>query len=165
MNTFAEALKGINLGELPEGEVLTEEQIENQRQIELAEGWLKLYERNASAKEKFQFAQKFGFLSETHLNLWMSADTDYHDKLYELEDLEGYCSNEELAPLRAEVEKLRGMAEAMKGKSYYRIVMRQLGRKDFSPYGEDLLKMKESGNSWSVDVEKTIKQGYISHKF
>lgn len=43
--------------------------------------------------------------------------------------------------------------------------MRQLGRKDFSPYGKDLLKRKESDDSWLVDIQKTIQQGYVSHKF
>ena len=42
-----------------------------------------------------------------------------------------------------------------------------IGKKDFSPYGEDLLRAKISFDSDTadIDIERTIANGYISHKF
>ena len=57
-SSFAEAFKGLDLSNLEEGKELSKEEIEANDTIEMLEGWLKLVERKANAKEKFLFAQK-----------------------------------------------------------------------------------------------------------
>lgn len=160
---LAEKLALLNLEDLPEGKTLTDEEIAIQKEIEMLEGWLKLNERNASAKEKFLFAKEHGFVSENHLNLWLSANDDYNNKKEELDLF--YENSKEYKALLSDVEKLSEMASAIKSPVYYRFMMKQLGKKDFSPYGEDLLRVKETDNFWSVDLDRTIKQGYVSIKF
>ena len=163
-SSFAEALKGVDLGNLEEGCILSEEKIRQNQELELAQGWLNLLERNASAKEKYLFAQKYGFVSETHLNLWMAAEDDYHGKLEELESFGDALHKKELSARKTKVEELKRQVELIRDKQYYRMIMKALGQRDISPYGEDLLRRKDLSETWDVDIDRTIKNGYVSIK-
>lgn len=160
MTSFAEALKGLDIQfeENTEVEELTEEQYQAQRDIEMLEKYLKMCERNASEKERFRLAQEYGFLSEKHLKLWLSCNDDYQNQLGELELYSGKALKEQ----KKKVKELEAMARNIRDCLYYRIMMHRLGQKDFSPYGEDLLRGKSrfDSDTWTVDIEATAKSGY-----
>ena len=67
-SSIADALKNLdlNLNDLEEGVEISDEELKTQERIEMLSGWVKLMERNASSKEKFLFAKKYGFVSENH---------------------------------------------------------------------------------------------------
>ncbi len=158
--TMAEALKGLNIqfDETTKVQEMTEEQYQAQRDIEMLEKYLKMCERNASEKERFRLAQEYGFVSEQHLKLWLSCSDDYENHLGELELYSGKALKEQ----KKKVEELESMAKNIRSCSYYRFIMRMMGKKDYSPYGENLLKSKSNldAETWTVDIEKTAKSGF-----
>ena len=164
MTSFAEAFKNLDLSGLEAGEELTEDQIQANRDIEMLEKYLKMCERNASEKERFLLAQEYGFLSEKHLKLWLSVNDDFHDKQEHLEDVREFTSPKVLKKMEKEVQELESRARLIRDKRYYRSLMVIMGIKDYSPYGENLLRAKMSDSSL-VNVERTIAQGYVSHIF
>ena len=148
-------------------DAISDEELKTQERIEMLSGWVKLMERNASSKEKFLFAKKYGFVSENHMNLWINKSDEYETELEEFEEIKFHLSKEELIKRKRNLDRLRIASDLMKEKSTYRFYMRRLGKKEFSPYGEDLLKENfpgEDSNTANVDIERTIKNGYVSWK-
>lgn len=166
-SSFAEALKKLDLTKLEEGIEISDTQFETEKRVKMLSGWVKLLERNASEKEKFIFARDNGFVSENHLNLWIQKSKEYEAELEEFEKVKEHLSKNEYAKRKREIDRLRIASDLIKEKTTYRIRMKRLGKKELSPYGEDLLEEKssnENSNVVGVDIEKTIKNGYISRK-
>ena len=143
MTTFAEIFekKGINVKDF-EDKAIDQEAINIDLQIEFASKWLKLLERNASAKEKFLFARDNGFVSEHHLNLWMTVQDDADLAKEEFELYKDSLSEEEFDLMQKDVREKQLTADTIKSPVHYRLAMRRLGIKDYSPYGEDLIGRK-----------------------
>ena len=141
MNCMADAFNkvGIKSTDFPEVEIDTQI-IECDMQIEFLERWFKLINRNASAKEKYNFITSHGFLSEKHFNLYQVCANDVIELQFRLEDCE--FSGEDKVKLEKEIKEKEILANNIKSIPYYRIIMRQLGQKDISPYGINLLKIK-----------------------
>ena len=166
-SSFAEALKKLDLTKLEEGIEISDTQFEAEKRVKMLSGWVKLLERNASEKEKFNFARDNGFVSENHLNLWIQKSGEYEAELEEFEKVKEHLSKNEYAKRKRKIDRLRIASDLIKEKTTYRIRMKRLGKKELSPYGEDLLEEKssyENSNVVGVDIEKTIKNGYISRK-
>lgn len=140
MNTLADALKkaGIESSDFEDVNV-DQKAIECDLEIEFLDKWLKLTERGASDKEKYLFATKHGFVSEKHLNLYLSVTSDISDLEAEIEDCSEFLTPAQLRAKKKELEEKRGMAN-IKYPWYYRHVMTQLGIKDVSPYGLDVIR-------------------------
>lgn len=157
---FAEALKGLDIkfDENVKVKEMTEEEYQAKQEIEMLERYLKMCERNASEKERFRLAQEYGFVSEKHLKMWLAANDDYHSHLEELELYTGKVLKEQ----KKKVKELESMAKSIRSCSYYRLIMHMMKAKDYSPYGEDLLKYKGhfDEETWTVDIEKTAESGY-----
>jgi len=143
MSSIAEAFNkaGIKPTDFPEVEIDTHK-IECDMQIEFLEKWLKLLERNAPAKERYNFITQHGFLSEKHFGLYSKCIDDVAELQYRLEDCD--FTGEDSNRLERKLKEAETMANNIKDILYYRIIMRQLGQKDISPYGVDLLKVKLS---------------------
>lgn len=110
--------------------------------IEFLEGWLYLLESGASAEVKFEFCRNHGFVSETHLSLWMDIHDEYQAMQNDL-DLMKSCHNltdASIMLLEQGVSYKKELARAMKNPDFYIKNMIILGKEDISPYGEDLLK-------------------------
>jgi len=142
MGSIADAFNkvGIKPSDFPEVEIDTEK-IERNLKIEFLEKWLKLLERNTPAKERYNFITKYSnFLSETHYNLYSTIMND----VYELQDRLDDCdwNGENKVELEKEIKEKKILANNIKDVFYYRMIMRQLGKKDISPYGVDLLRTK-----------------------
>jgi len=143
MGSIADAFNkvGIKPTDFPEIEIDTQK-IECDMQIEFLEKWLNLLKRNAPEKEKYNFVTQHGFLSVTHLELFLQCSNDAGELRDRLSDCD--ISGENPNRLEKKLEEAENMANNIKSIPYYRIVMRQLGRKDISPYGVDLLRVKLS---------------------
>ena len=111
-------------------------------QIEFMERWLKLLERNASEKEKYNLVTKHGFVSVQQFNLYIACMDDANNMKWELDDIRHDISSVELAKREKEITEKEVMAENIKNLFYYKMVLRGLGKRDITPYGEDILKMK-----------------------
>lgn len=139
--TMAEALKNLNIQfEETEAIEMNEEQWQAQKDVEVLESYLKMCERHASEKERFRLAQEYGFVSEQHLKLWLSCNDDWRNQLEEL----GIYEGEKLRQKQEKAKELEGYAKNIRECDYYCMIMRWIGQKDYSPYGEDLLKRKLS---------------------
>lgn len=162
--SMADAMKGLvfDFSGVEEKPEMTEEQYQAEQDVKMLEECCKLNERKASEKELFNFARKWDFLSYKHFSLWLSVNDDYHNAQDELEDAKEFMNEEEIYKLQKKVQGLESQAKAIRGKLYYQIVMRQLQQKDFSPYGENLLKRKsfDCDTFRTVDIEKTVASGY-----
>jgi hypothetical protein len=141
MNLFQEAFNkvGLTSNDFQDREV-NDTEIKANEQIEFFETWLKMLQRNASDKEKHNFLIKHGFLSINQFELWLSVTDDYRNLEMQLNDDGKFMSSEEYTNMFKEIELRKSMAEDIKRPSYYLFVMRQLDKKDISPYGEDILK-------------------------
>lgn len=158
--SFAEALKGIDTTQFAENTTseMTTQEWEAHKEIEMLEKYLKMCERNASEKERFRFAQEYGFVSEKHFKLWMATVDDYHNHLEELEFYEGKALKTE----QEKVKQLESQVRNIRRKSYYCMIMRMMKQKDYSPYGENLLKYKGlfDDETRTIDIEATAKSGF-----
>lgn len=158
--SFAEALKGIDTTQLTENTApeMTEKEWEAQKEIEMLERYLKMCERNASEKERFYFAQEYGFVSEKHFKLWMATIDEYHNHLEELELYEGKALEVE----KENVKQLESQARNIRNKSYYCMMMRKMKQKDYSPYGENLLKYKGlfAEETRTIDIEAQVASNF-----
>lgn len=146
MGSIADAFNKVGIKPTDFTEVKVDaKKIEWDMQIEFLEKWLKLIERNAPAKERYNFVTKHGFLSEKHLNLFLACSDDLVILQYRLEDCD--ITGENKAELEKEIKEKETLANNIRNIHYYRIIMRQLGQKDISPYGVDLLRFKPAGAS------------------
>jgi len=147
MGNMADAFNkaGIKPSDFPEVEIDTK-RIEFDLQIEFLEKWAKLLLRNAPEKEQYKFATDNGFLSANHLKLYMLITGEIAELHFELDSLEDFyeehAARERKKYIESEIKEKEKMAANIKSIPYYRIVMRQLGQKDISPYGEDLLRTR-----------------------
>ena len=138
-----DALSSININELPEGNEINKEKIEREIQINFYKRYLKMVERSASEKEFHNFAVDNGYLSAKHMRLCISVESDISD--VESDMGESLMSNDVIRyrELEEKLGKLKTMLSGLKLKDkriiYYRVLMKQLGEKDISPYGEDML--------------------------
>ena len=140
---MAEALSKANIKATNfEARQVDEKAIEAEMQIDFLEKWLKLLERNASEKEKYNFVIKYGFVSVMQFNLYMSCTDDVNTLKWELDDTRDYISANEVEKLEKEISEKEKLAKNIKHLMYYKMVLRGLGLKDITPYGEDILKRK-----------------------
>ena len=140
---MAEALSKANIKATNfEARPVDESAIEAEMQIDFLEKWLKLLERNASEKEKYNFVIKYGFVSSMQFNLHMSCMDDVNTLKWELDDTRDYISANEVEKLEKEISEKETLAKNIKHLMYYKMVLRGLGLKDITPYGEDILKRK-----------------------
>ena len=140
---MAEALSKANIKATNfEARPVDESAIEAEMQIDFLEKWLKLLERNASEKEKYNFVIKYGFVSSMQFNLHMSCMDDVNTLKWELDDTRDYISANEVEKLEKEISEKEKLAKNIKHLMYYKMVLRGLGIKDITPYGEDILKRK-----------------------
>lgn len=145
MNAMAEALSKANIKPTNfEEKQIDEKKIEADMQIDFLEKWLKLLQRNASEKEKHNFIIKYGFVSVQQFELYMTIRDDVFNLKDELEDIRFFddISPLEIEKREKEIAEKEAMAENIKNLGYYKWVLRSLGRKDITPYGEDILKRK-----------------------
>lgn len=153
MNIFEEALKrnSININDFEEGTEMEMELDEFQEQLIFFERWLELLDRNASDKEKHLFLTKNGFVSEKQFNLWAAITDDYQSLEMDLDFQGDFMQSLEIKELMHKISEKKNYARRIKDPKYYSFVMRSLGQKDISPYGEDILKI----NKYSVSSERT----------
>jgi len=143
MNAMAEALSKANIKATNfEARQVDEKAIETEMQIDFLKKWLNLLERNASEKEKYNFVIKYGFVSVMQFNLHMSCMDDVNTLKWELDDTRDYISANEVEKLEKEISEKETLAKNIKHLMYYKMVLRGLGMKDITPYGEDILKRK-----------------------
>jgi len=143
MNAMAEALNKAQIKANDfEDKQVDEKAIEAEMQIDFLETWLKLLERNASEKEKYNFVIKHGFVSVLQFNLHMSCMEDVHNLKDILDDIRYDISASEIAEREKEITEKEAMAKNIKNLFYYKMILRGLGKKDITPYGEDILKRK-----------------------
>ena len=143
MNAMAEALSKANIkGSSFEDRQVDEKAIESEMQINFLEKWLKLLERNASEKEKYNFVIKYGFVSVLQFNLHMSCMEDVHNLKDILDDIRYGLLDYEVAEREKEIMEKEAMAKNIKNLFYYKMILRGLGKKDITPYGEDIMKRK-----------------------
>lgn len=126
--------------------------------IEFLEKYLKMCERGASEKERYNLAVENGFLSEKHLSLWLSVNDDFENEREMLESEKEFLSPKEIKKREAKVQELEHYANNIKNPTYYRIVMRQIGAKDYSPYGVNVLRGKTflDEEARSIDVDRYL---------
>jgi len=141
MNSLAEALNKANIKATDFDAVeVDEKEIEANAEIAFWEKLLKLYERNASKKELHLFATENGFLSELHLKMYAQVKSNADELQFEI-NLGTYEHTPRTQREEQEkLEQLKSMVDNIKRPSYYKLVMRKLGQRDISPYGEDVLK-------------------------
>jgi hypothetical protein len=143
MNAMEMALNKVNIKGIDfEDKQVDEKAIALDMQIEFMERWLKLLERNASEKEKYNLVIKHGFVSVQQFDLHMACINDVHDLKWDLDDIRDDISNDEIAKREKEIIEKEAMAENIKNLFYYKMVLRGLGKKDITPYGEDILKRR-----------------------
>jgi len=143
MNAMAEALSKANIKATNfEARQVDEKAIEAEMQIDFLEKWLKLLERNASEKEKYNFVIKYGFVSVLQFNLHMSCMEDVHNLKDILDDVRYGLLDYEVAEREKEIMEKEAMAKNIKNLFYYKMILRGLGKKDITPYGEDIMKRK-----------------------
>jgi len=143
MNAMEEALNKANIKSINfKDKQIDEKAIALDIQIEFMEKWLKLLERNASEKEKYNLVIKHGFVSIQQFNLYMTCMNDVHTLQWELDDIRDDISDKEITKREKEISGKEAMAKNIKDLFYYKMVLRGLGKKDITPYGEDVLKMK-----------------------
>lgn len=163
-SSFAEALKGIEINfEGVEDKEMTEEQYQAEQDIKMLEQYMKLAKRNASEKELFQFAKRWNFLSMTHFRLWLSVTDELNNAESDLEFAEDTGMVDEALYLEKKMKELKLQAKNMRQASYYQMMMRLMKKKDYSPYGEDLLKKdlkSKDKDARTIDIEKTIASGF-----
>lgn len=159
MNTLEDALKraGIEASDFEDVKV-DENEIKRNLEIEFLEQWLKLAERGASDKEKHLFAIKHGFVSENHLNLYLSVTGDIGDLEYEIEECSEFLTSEQLKSKKNELKEKRSMAANIKEPWYYRHIMSQLKRKDVSPYGLDVVRNRP----FAATQKERLRQAFMS---
>ena len=143
MNSMADAFKKANVtaGDF-EDRGVDEKAIELDLEIEFMGKWLKLLERNASEKEKHNFVIEHGFVSVMQFGLYMSIMDDVFNLKEELEDGRYDLSDNEVARHEEEIAEKEKMAKSIRSLAYYKWVLRCTGKKDITPYGEDILKRK-----------------------
>jgi len=150
MNLFEEALSKAGVKSTDFEDVKVDvKAIDSDMEIEFYTRLIKMCERNASEKELHLFATEHGFLSYKHLSLYMSVSDDAQCKR---EELEYYHENKDSKAFKAQVRKVEEVekyARAIKDPLYYRFVMGQLGQRDVSPYGENVLRSRK--HSWLDD--------------
>jgi len=140
---MAEALSKANIKATNfEARQVDEKAIEAEMQIDFLEKWLKLLERNASEKEKYNFVIKYGFVSVLQFNLHMSCMEDVHNLKDILDDVRYGLLDYEVAEREKEIMEKEAMAKNIKNLFYYKMILRGLGKKDITPYGEDIMKRK-----------------------
>jgi len=143
MNAMEEALNKANIkANNFEARQVDENAIEAEMQIDFLEKWLKLLERNASEKEKYNFVIKYGFVSVMQFNLYMSCMEDVHNLKDILDDVRYGLLDYEVAEREKEIMEKEAMAKNIKNLFYYKMILRGLGKKDITPYGEDIMKRK-----------------------
>jgi hypothetical protein len=139
MNSFAEALNNVNIKPVDfEDRVIDENKIECEMEIDFLEKWLKMLERNASEKEKYNFIIKHGFLSVKHFNMYMACKDDAVCIRFDIEG--GYLTDDALKEKERELKEKENLMERIKNINYYKFIMKMMGEKDFSPYGVNLLR-------------------------
>lgn len=144
MNTLADALNRANIKPTDfEDRPIDEKQIKLDMEIEFMENWLKLLERSASEKEKYNFVIKHGFISVNHFSLYLACLDDAQNLKDQLDEIRYNISTNEIKKREKEISEKETMAKNIKNKTYYEIVLRTLGQKDITPYGEDILKRKK----------------------
>jgi hypothetical protein len=136
---------GINPSDFEESKV-DERNLEANLNIEFLEGWLKMLDRGASAKEKYQYVTKHGYLSEQHFLLCTECQNKVDEVRDELDDLRQIYpeGSVKLKVKDLQLKEAINMAENIRDIIYYKMVMRSLNRNDYSPYGEDLLRFHRS---------------------
>lgn len=149
MNSFEEAFKNAGLNfEKTEGEVITEEderKYKTDMDIKMLEEHLKLIKRNANEKELYHFATKYGFLSYQHYSMWLNYVNHAQEEREEAElNYENYDDCEYLKQVNDKYEEEIKEADRFRDIWYYKFVMRQIGGKDYSPYGKNLLKRSKN---------------------
>lgn len=140
---MAEALikSGIKASDFKD-RVVDEEKIEIDMNIEFLENWLNMLERNASDKEKHNMVVKQGFISVQHFNLYMACKNDADELRMDLDDMRFNLTSHAISIREKEIAEKEILSKRIKDESYYKNMMRIMGRKDTSPYGEDLLKRR-----------------------
>lgn len=141
MNTIADAMKkaGINPVDFKNQEI-DEKQIECELRIEFLEKYMNLLNHHASEKELYTFATSYGYLSQKHLNLYLSICDDVDTLRDEIEDLRECLPPNKIKEMEAKLAEKELMSIQIKNKSYYKQVMRMMGYTDVSPHGVNLLK-------------------------
>jgi len=143
MNAMEEALNKANIkANNFEVKPVDEEKIKAEMQIEFLGKWLKMLERNASEKEKYNFITKYGFVSVQQYNLYSACMDDVITLKWELDDIRYDISSDEIAKREKEITEKEALAENIKNLFYYKMILRGLGKKDITPYGEDILKRR-----------------------
>lgn len=144
--------KGIQITDFEDKEIDTKA-CENDMFIDFLEKYMKMCERGASEKERYHLVTEAGFLSEKHLSLWLSVKDDLDNEREMLEDVRDYISSEEIKEREARIQDLEHRVNNIKKPTYYRLVMRQIGAKDYSPYGVNVLKGKSFLDEEARDID------------
>lgn len=147
MNSFNEAFMKIGVAfesiEMTEEEKQKEEQqYQLDKRIEMLEGWYKLITRESSDKEKYNFIVKYGFISIRQFEMWLKLECEYSEMEYELEErirLSNYHKGI-IDDYSKQISLKKQLAKSTKDNSTYKFMIRQMGIKDVTPYGEDLSK-------------------------
>jgi hypothetical protein len=143
MNTMALALSKAKINPTDfEDKQIDKKQLKINAEIEFMEKWLKLLERNASEKEKHNFIIKHGFVSVMHFSLYLMCINDVNNLKDELDEIRYDISKDEIKKREEEIQDKEVMAKNIKNISYYKFILRELGKRDITPYGEDILKGK-----------------------
>ena len=108
-------------------------------EVDFLERWLKMLERNASDKERYNFLVKYGFLSEQHFLLYTKCKYETIELEQKVDEQKELYINLDLSLIKR-LNEAKDMEHSIKNIYFYRMTMNMFHKKDVSPYGNNVLK-------------------------